>query len=169
MCVQRLNMSHPPAIEIEALKEALNVKGEYERTDSFKRSVLDIAIKQINKHTDLKVAYKQVKTGRVITHFQLEVSMKPEHRPKPKQRGLNEQTLAELARPGERREDAFGRLKNGQAKRRSKRPEQLSILDQLEPLPRNAEDPKVQESIKETRKAVAALKNGPRKKPEKAD
>lgn len=159
MCVQRVNMKYPPAIEIEALKESLNLKEEYQRTDSFKRSVLDVAIKQINKFTDLKVEYRQKKTGRVITHFHLDVSMKPEHRPKPKSKGLNEETLAEMARPGERRQDAFDRLKNGKAKRRSKRPEQLDILAQLEPLPRNLEDPNVQASIKKTREAVAALKN----------
>jgi plasmid replication initiation protein len=160
MCVQRLNMKYPPAIEIEALKEAFDLKEEYERTDSFKRSVLDVAINQINKFTDLNVAYKQLKTGRVITHFDLEVRVKPEHKPEPQKKGMDAAYLAEHARPGERHDDAFHRVRAERAKRKSaKRPEQMPLPECLaEPIPRKPDDPAVKESMKATREAVAALK-----------
>lgn len=76
LLLQRLNMTPPRPIEIEWLKERMDLSDEYQRTDSFKRSVLDVAIKQINKFTDLKVSYTQIKTGRVITHFDFSIKLK---------------------------------------------------------------------------------------------
>lgn len=40
-------------------------------TARFKGSVLDVAIAEINKYTELDVSYKEVKEGRAITHFEL--------------------------------------------------------------------------------------------------
>jgi plasmid replication initiation protein len=76
MMVQRIGMESAPAISIVSLKTSLDLGDEYERTDSFKRSVLDVAIKQINKLTDIKVTYEQVKTGRSITHFKFTIKQK---------------------------------------------------------------------------------------------
>lgn len=42
-----------------------------ENTGRFKKSVLDIAIKEINEHTELEVWYKVEKEGRAITAFDL--------------------------------------------------------------------------------------------------
>ena len=42
---------------------------EYLRMSDFKKRVLDYAIAEINKHTDLSVSYEQHKQGRVITGF----------------------------------------------------------------------------------------------------
>lgn len=39
-----------------------------ERT-TLKRRVLDLAVSQINEHTDIFVNYEQVKVGRIITGF----------------------------------------------------------------------------------------------------
>jgi plasmid replication initiation protein len=82
--LQRLNMTQPVTLEIEWLKEAMQLTNEYPRTDNFKRSVLDIAVKQIKKFTDLNVSYDQIKTGRVITHFAFMVRLKPSGTPAPK-------------------------------------------------------------------------------------
>ena len=37
--------------------------------NNFKAKVLDLAVSQINEHTDITVTYNQVKTGRNITGF----------------------------------------------------------------------------------------------------
>lgn len=50
---------------------------EYSRMDNFKRKVLDMAIGEINKHTDLTTSYEQHKQGRVITSFTFTIKQKP--------------------------------------------------------------------------------------------
>jgi plasmid replication initiation protein len=75
--LQRLNMTPSQPLKIEWLKEAMQLTDEYPRTDNFKRSVLDVAVRQIKKFTDLNVSYTQVKTGRVITHFDFSIKLKP--------------------------------------------------------------------------------------------
>ena len=42
---------------------------EYKAMNNFKAKVLDLAVSQINEHTDITVKYKQVKQGRTITGF----------------------------------------------------------------------------------------------------
>ena len=58
-----------PFFELDAIKQQLGVGGDYGRTDNFKRRVLDLAVSQINEHTDIFVNYEQVKVGRIITGF----------------------------------------------------------------------------------------------------
>lgn len=58
------------AMKIEDLRNRLGViDGEYQRMHHFKARVIDLAIKQINTHTDITVKYEQHKTGRTITAF----------------------------------------------------------------------------------------------------
>ena len=55
-------------MQLAELRNKLGVlDGEYERMHHFKARVLDLAIKQINEHTDITVKYEQHKTGRTIT------------------------------------------------------------------------------------------------------
>lgn len=42
---------------------------EYSRMSDFKKDVLDLAVKQINEHTDIAVKYEQQKKGRNIVGF----------------------------------------------------------------------------------------------------
>lgn len=58
----------------EALMKLFNVqeRATYQKsTAQFKRSVLDIAIKEINEYTELEVWYSEMKTGNKITSFTL--------------------------------------------------------------------------------------------------
>jgi plasmid replication initiation protein len=64
------------------LRETLGVgPGEYKLTADFKKWVIEIAVDQINKHSDLTVSYKPVKTGRAITDFTFKIKDK-ERKPK---------------------------------------------------------------------------------------
>ena len=76
------------------LRETLGVEpGEYKLTADFKKWVIEIAVDQINKHSDLTVSYKPVKTGRAITDFAFKVKVKDR---KPKAAGsANDQAIRE--------------------------------------------------------------------------
>ena len=56
-------------IELAWLKRALQLEQEYPAIKDFKKWVIDVAVAQINAHTDLSVRYTQRKTGRAVTHF----------------------------------------------------------------------------------------------------
>lgn len=49
---------------------------EYKAMNNFKAKVLDLAITQINQHTDITAKYVQVKTGRQITGFKFSFRQK---------------------------------------------------------------------------------------------
>lgn len=76
------------------LRETLGVEpGEYKLTADFKKWVIEIAVDQINKHSDLTVSYKPIKTGRAITDFVFKIKAKNS---KPKASGtLSHQELRE--------------------------------------------------------------------------
>lgn len=56
------------------LRDTLQIEpGEYKLTADFKKWVIDASVDQINKHSDLTVSYKSVKTGRAITDFAFKI------------------------------------------------------------------------------------------------
>ena len=55
-------------IKLDDLRNKLGIlDGEYKRMHHFKARVLDLAVNQINEHTDITVKYEQHRTGRTIT------------------------------------------------------------------------------------------------------
>ncbi len=67
-------------IEIEWLKNHLELDESYDRMFDLKKRVIDPAIKDINKHSDYQVTYTQRKTGRSVTHliFKFHLKESPE-------------------------------------------------------------------------------------------
>lgn len=66
-----------PRIAIEDLRNSLGVENsEYLRMSDFKIRVLDSAVKQINKFTDVSVTYEQFKRGKEIIAFQFQFKIK---------------------------------------------------------------------------------------------
>lgn len=64
-------------LNLKELREALQIgPDEYKLTADFKKWVLDVAVKQINAHSDLKVSYDPKKTGRAITDFAFKIKIK---------------------------------------------------------------------------------------------
>lgn len=63
---------HKP-ISKDALLRLFGVENKktYQNTAQFKRGVLDVAIKEINEHTELQIHYKEMKKGRSIVAFDL--------------------------------------------------------------------------------------------------
>lgn len=53
------------------------LENEYYQMSMFKKRVLDLAVSQINEHTDITVKYEQVKQGRTIIGFTFTFKQKP--------------------------------------------------------------------------------------------
>ena len=95
-------------IELDWLRKTLCIEGEYLRVMDFKTWVLDVAMTQINTHSDIIVSYQQRKTGRIITHFDFTIMDKAKvsaKKPKPKVKNSTKGSDPR-AKPGES-QDAF--------------------------------------------------------------
>lgn len=60
--------------ELLKLFSVENVKSYQKNTSIFKNKVLDVAITELNKYTELEVWYKEIKKGRAIVGFKLQWS-----------------------------------------------------------------------------------------------
>lgn len=91
-------------LNLKWLRETLQIEmHEYKLTADFIKRVLDPAVDQINKHSDLAVSYKPVKTGRAITDFAFKIKLKGAN---PKQKTLTDQEIREeLEARGQQRID----------------------------------------------------------------
>ena len=68
-----------PILEISDFRQKLGVQDtEYKTMSDFKKRVLEPAIEQINKETDITVKYDQHKTGRVVSGFAFKFKIKGE-------------------------------------------------------------------------------------------
>lgn len=66
-----------PLIDLHDFRNKIGVLDtEYKRMYDFKKYVLDIALKQVNQHTDITVKVEQHKTGRSITGFSFSFKQK---------------------------------------------------------------------------------------------
>ncbi|AZM39909.1 RepB family plasmid replication initiator protein [Acinetobacter baumannii] len=71
-----------PVIELSDFRQRIGVlDNEYKRMERFKTSVLELAIKQINEHTDITVKYEQHKRGRSISGFSFTFKQKKKDNP----------------------------------------------------------------------------------------
>ena len=87
---------------IDKLKFLFLLEEKYERTDVFKRKVIEPAIKDINVHSDILISYENIKTGRKITGFRFKFKTK-------KQQPTND-FIEKNARAGESWKEAKDRL-----------------------------------------------------------
>lgn len=78
LLVQWKTARKTPVFDIEVFREQLGVNPtDYERVYDFKKNVLDVAVKEINKKTDIQTSYDQVKRGRKIIGFKFVIKEKP--------------------------------------------------------------------------------------------
>jgi plasmid replication initiation protein len=76
LIIQWRSVGTTSQISLVELREKLGLVDEYQRIEAFKRRVLDLAITQINEHTDITSEYEQHKQGRVITGFTFKFKVK---------------------------------------------------------------------------------------------
>ena len=81
-----------PIIELAEFRKRIGVLDtEYQRMDVFKRGVLELALKQINEHTDITATYEQHKKGRTIIGFSFKFKQKKKTEPEtPKNSDLSD-------------------------------------------------------------------------------
>lgn len=87
MLIQWRSAGKTPVFEINHFRSQLGLGvSEYPLMSNFKKGVLDLAVAQINDHTDIKATYEQHKSGRLITGFSFKFKQKskPIEQEKPK-------------------------------------------------------------------------------------
>ena len=96
-------------IEIAWLRKQFQLtEKEYPRMYDFKRFVIEPALQDINKTSDMWVRYTQRKTGRRVTHITFEFGLKSTPKTKPKR--LTKKHIEQNSFPGESWENAKKRL-----------------------------------------------------------
>ena len=94
-------------IRVDWLKTQWQLSDKYQRMSDLKKWVIDVAVEEINEHSNLWVTYSQRKSGRTVTHFQFKFGLK--NPPQEKQQ-LTEAEINQQARPGESRAVVIARL-----------------------------------------------------------
>ena len=103
-------------VEIEWLREAMQLEDRYSNIRDLKRWVLEPAIEQINEHSPLQVSWTQRKAGRKITHLVFDYAPKKPAKvvgkatAKRKTGKISDAEIAKLALPGESWDAARARL-----------------------------------------------------------
>jgi plasmid replication initiation protein len=113
-------------VEIDWLRDALQLEGRYSAIKDFKKYVIDISIEQINELSPVWVKWEQRKTGRRVTHLVFTFGEKKDGKDKksttkriqaPQKKtkgsslyGIPTTIIEAKARPGESYEDAALRL-----------------------------------------------------------
>ena len=127
LLIQWREVAKLPMFELDHFRQQLGLSNnELFRMSDFKKRVLDLAVSQINEHTDITVSYEQHKAGRVITGFTFSLKQKKQPKdvtPKPKKAKPNpiedlntllkdKKFLEKHAKAGESWDDVRSRLKN---------------------------------------------------------
>ncbi len=60
-------------IPIQELKKILQIENKYKQTSDFRKRVLEVAKKQINKNTDIEIDYELIKEGKKFTKVRFSV------------------------------------------------------------------------------------------------
>jgi plasmid replication initiation protein len=107
-------------VELEWLKQCFELGDKYPSIKDFKKYVLDPAVKDINEHSSLQVAWTQRKSGRTVTHLLFTfaekkplIPEKPKRVTKPKEKmyfGVPKSEIEKVARIGESYEDVAARI-----------------------------------------------------------
>jgi plasmid replication initiation protein len=66
----------PIEFELEHLREVFQLGNKYDRIENFKARVVDLAVSQINEHTELTVSYENIKKGRAVVGLEFTVKEK---------------------------------------------------------------------------------------------
>ena len=73
------SVGNTPLITVEKIRAGLGLSASaYSTMSNFKKRVLDLAVAQINEHTDICVSYEQEREGRVISGFSFQFEVKKE-------------------------------------------------------------------------------------------
>jgi len=75
--LNQLRQAKKASFDLDVFRGRLGVEDtEYKAMSDFKKRVLDLAVKEINEKSDLKVSYEQVKKGVAIAGFKFKILTK---------------------------------------------------------------------------------------------
>jgi plasmid replication initiation protein len=116
LLIQWRTAGKTPLFELKKFREQLGVEESvYRRMEHFKTRVLDLAVTQINEHTDIIVNYEQIKEGTKIVGFLFAFKQKPKPKIATALKNptieLTDEFVAKHAQIGESWEQARTRLK----------------------------------------------------------
>lgn len=78
LIIKFLNIGNSGKYPLSELRDRLGIAvNEYCKMSDFKKRVLDAAVMEINKKTDVNINYEQFKDGRLITHILFKIKNKP--------------------------------------------------------------------------------------------
>ena len=103
-------------VEVDWLKKQFQIENKYKTIGNLKAKVLNIAVAEINQHSDMIVNYEQVKRGRNIVAFRFVYGLKSQ--PKKKQKsgfndkvnGVSKTEIEKQARKGETYQQVASRI-----------------------------------------------------------
>lgn len=100
-----------PVFELAEFRRQLGVEPiKYKQMSNFKIHVLDIAIEQINKHTDIIANYEQKKKGRSIVGFSFSFKMKEKPNEKTVSKDRDKNTVDWVSGMTDKQIDYYGAL-----------------------------------------------------------
>lgn len=78
LLMQWRSVGKTPLVNLSRFREQMGIveEAKYKDMCSFKKYVLDLAVSQINEHTDIIATYEQHKAGRIITGFTFSFTQK---------------------------------------------------------------------------------------------
>ena len=76
MKLKQSNSEYNQKISIEDFRDNLDLKNKYRYFRDLRLKVLDLPKKQINKHSDIRINYEIIKTGRTPTHIKFSAKYK---------------------------------------------------------------------------------------------
>lgn len=87
-----------PIFKLQDFREKIGLldENEYTAMNNFKKHVLDLAVAQINEHTDIKLDYEQHKAGRKIDGFSFKFKQKVKQQKIEQQQQQRDQNTADL-------------------------------------------------------------------------
>jgi len=103
-------------LTVDWIKEYFQLVDKYDRIGNLKSKVIDVAIEEINAHSDMWVKYEQVKRGRSVVGFKFLFGLKDVLKKKKASKssgqihGVSKAVIDKLARTGESYEKAALRI-----------------------------------------------------------
>jgi len=123
------NQKSPITYSIKILKEMFLIQDKYERVNDFKKYVLDIAIRELDKCSPYTFTYKMNKTGRSFTS----VTFYPKYQPQFRDSELEKKDLQKRTSPAwDLSKNTLDYLKNGFAFTTKEIKQNIDLLKQAE-------------------------------------
>ena len=122
------------------LRKVLLLEDQYAAIKDFKKYVIDVAVAQINAHSDLTVSYTQRKTGRAVTNFIFAFDYKPDQKAPQKSHKESDALANKQAKMIAQETAKTNARDEKEAAIQRKRAEDDELIESFKELPKTAKD-----------------------------